>query len=132
MHKAMGNQYVSQPDVPRTAWADVPIGGDDDFADAFDTNGLTNEAEGLAHPMAGVAPMAVDQTQQQGSLPTQTYVPPDTQSVQAAILDDVRDKAKAAGRSQADKAAGGKQSPARTNSPDQVQAELSSRPQRTR
>ena len=81
--------------------------------------------------MAGVAPMSVDQPlQQQGILPTQTYVPPETRAVQEAIQADIYDKAKTAGRSQADKAAGGKQSPARTNSPDQVLAELNARPQR--
>ena len=132
MEKAMGGQYVPQPDVPRDAWADAPVvdwpadGGGDDLDEAFGSVG----SDGLAtivssvHPMAGVAPMSVDQQ------PRQTYAPPEVRAEQEAILAEINDKAKTASRSQADKAAGGKQSPARTSSPDQVLAELKARPQR--
>ena len=75
--------------------------------------------------MDGVAPMAVEQQQ-----PCQTYVPPETRSIQEAIETDIQDKAKAAARSQADKAAGGKQSPPRSNSPQAVAAALKANPPR--
>ena len=131
MQKAMGSQYLPQPDARRDTWADIPTGDDDDYDDAWaDTPAATTDQN-----MATVVPMSVDQQpQQQGNLPTQTYVPPDVRSVQDAILVDIHDKAKIAGRSQADKAAGGKQSPVRTTgaiSPDQLLAELNARPQRT-
>ena len=137
MEKAMGSQYVAQPDHHRKPWADTPAGDDDWLEEAIPANGLKTVSSigssgtvlvggtgQLAHPFQGVAPdqpMAVDTT------PVSLE---DAKGQQEAIEADIRDKAKAASRSQAGNAAGGKQTPPRDTSPEAIAAELKARPPR--
>ena len=143
----MGSQYVPQPDVHRDMWADTPTGDDEDYVDAWGSGVLSGgdqaEARRQYHQQVATStgqqtaedvPMSVDQQPQlQDNLPTQTYVPPEVRAAQESIQADIFEKAKAGGRSQADKAAGGKHSPVRTTgalSTDQVRAELNAKPER--
>ena len=128
----MGGIHMPRPDACRRKWSEMPVGNDeehdeDDYDDAWaDTPAANTDQE-----KAAAVPMAVDQQpQQQDSLPKQTYVPPEVRVEQQLIWD----KAKSGGRSQADKAADGKQqSPVRTTGAlctDQVRAELNSKPEK--